>query len=220
MSKKAVLVDVDGTLIDSNDAHAMAWVETFEEFGHTVAFERIRHLIGKGGDQLLPEAVGIEKDSPEGKVIAKRRATLFKEEYLPNIVPFEGARALLEALHDRAYRLVVATSATEDEIGALLDVASIRDLVDDVKSSSDAQISKPDPDIVTAALAVAHCQPSEAVMLGDTPYDIEAASKANVISVAVRCGGWNDASLKGARAIYDDPRDLLTNLGTSPFDQQ
>jgi HAD superfamily hydrolase (TIGR01509 family) len=215
--KKVVLLDVDGTLVDSNDAHAMAWVEALEAFGHDVAFERVRELIGKGGDKLLPEAVGIEKDSGEGGEIAKKRSELFKQKYLQLVTPFEGARSLLLELRDRGYRLVVATSATKDQIGDLLDVGHVRDLVDDVRSAEDAGASKPDPDIVVAALAAAHCSPSAAVMLGDTPYDVQAAKNANVVTVAVRCGGWDDESLEGAEAIYDDPRDLLDHFETSPF---
>jgi HAD superfamily hydrolase (TIGR01509 family) len=214
---KAALLDVDGTLVDSNDAHASAWVEALAEFGHDVPFDRVRELIGKGGDKLLPETVGVAKDSPEGTQISKRRGVLFKERYLPTLRPFPSARKLVAALRDRGLRLVVATSATADEITALLDVANVRDLLSDVKTSKDAKDSKPDPDIVVAALTAAKCDSSEAVMLGDTPYDVEAAARAGVVTVALRCGGWEDASLEGAKAIYDDPRDLLAKLDTSPF---
>jgi HAD superfamily hydrolase (TIGR01509 family) len=214
---KAALLDVDGTLVDSNDAHASAWVETLSEFGYDVPFGRVRELIGKGGDKLLPETVGVDKDSPKGAEISKRRGTLFKEKYLPTLRPFPSARELVAALRDRGLRLVVATSATADEITALLDVANVRDLLSDVKTSKDAKDSKPDPDIIVAALTAAKCRPSEAVMLGDTSYDIEAAARAGVVAVALRCGGWDDASLEGAKAIYDDPQDLVAKLDTSPF---
>jgi len=216
-SKKVILLDVDGTLVDSNDAHAMAWVDTLEAFGHKVAFERVRELIGKGGDKLLPEAVGIEKDSPEGDEIARRRSELFKEKYLQTVVAFEGARSLLLELRDRGYLLVVATSAAKDEIGAILEAGHIRDLVDNVTTAEDAESSKPDPDIISAALEAVQCSPSEAMLLGDTPYDVEAAGRANVITIAVRCGGWDDDALEGAHAIYNDPRDLLDHLEMSPF---
>lgn len=216
-SKKVVLLDIDGTLVDSNDAHAMAWVETLEAFGHRVAFERVRELIGKGGDKLLPEAVGIEKDSPEGNQISETRSKIFLDKYLQTVVAFEGARSLLLELRDRGYRLVVATSAAKEEIGALLHAGHISDLVDDVRSAEGAEASKPDPDIVSAALEAVDCPPSDAMMLGDTPYDVEAAGKAQVVTVAVRCGGWDDEALEGAEAIYNDPRDLLDNFDGSPF---
>jgi HAD superfamily hydrolase (TIGR01509 family) len=213
----AALLDIDGTLIDSNGAHASAWVEALSEFGYDVPFGRVRALIGKGGDKLLPETVGVEKDSPKGVEISKRRGAIFKEKYLPTLRPFPSARELVAALREGGLRLVVATSATADEIKALLDVANVRDLLSDVKTSKDAKDSKPDPDIVIAALTAAKCHPSEAVMLGDTPYDVQAAARAGVVAVALRCGGWDDASLAGAKAIYDDPHDLLAKLDTSPF---
>ncbi|HEX3595095.1 MAG TPA: HAD-IA family hydrolase [Polyangiaceae bacterium] len=214
---EAALLDVDGTLIDSNDAHASAWVEVLSGFGYPVPFARVRELIGKGGDKLLPETVGLEKGSEKYEQIAERRKALFKEKFLPELRPFRGARELLQAMKDGGLALVVATSATPEEVGALLEVAQVRDLVKDVKTSKDAKNSKPDPDIVRAALAAAGCDASEAIMLGDTPYDVEAAVKAGVEAVALRCGGWEDAALARARAIYDDPADLLAHLETSPF---
>jgi HAD superfamily hydrolase (TIGR01509 family) len=214
---KAALLDVDGTLVDSNDAHAMAWLETLTEFDYDVTFDRVRELIGKGGDKLLHETIGIQKESPEGAKVIKHRALLFKKRFLAGLRPFPGVRELAETLRVHGYRLVVATSATREEIDALLEIANVRDLIDDVRTSSDAKRSKPDPDIVEAALSASHCRASEAVMLGDTPYDVEAAAKANVITVALRCGGWSDEALSRARAIYDDPRQLLREFDTSPF---
>jgi HAD superfamily hydrolase (TIGR01509 family) len=214
---KAALLDVDGTLVDSNDAHAQSWVEVLSASGYSVPFARIRELIGKGGDKLLAETVGLEKESDEYRQIVRERSALFKDKFLPRLAPFPGARELLLALHGRGQRLVVATSANPEEIGALLDVAGVRDLVEAVKTSKDAKRSKPDPDIVRAALDAAECHATEAVMLGDTPYDVDAAAKMEVTSVALRCGGWDDAALAGAKAIYDDPADLLARLDTSPF---
>jgi HAD superfamily hydrolase (TIGR01549 family) len=177
----------------------------------------VRKLIGMGGDKLLPEAVGVEKESTKGTELSKRRQTLFKEKYLQTLRPFPGARELVASLGELGLHLVVASSATAEEITALLEVANVRDLVPDVKTSKDAKDSKPDPDIVVAALTAAKCHSAEAVLLGDTPYDIEAATKAGVIAVALRCGGWDDSSLQGAKAIYDDPQDLAAKLHTSPF---
>jgi len=215
--KKAALLDVDGTLLDSNDAHAQAWVEAFAQLGHDVPFARVRELIGKGGDKLLPETIGVEKDSALGEDISKRRSAIFKKTYLPQLRAFPGARELLEALKARGVKLVVATSAQKDELGALLKQADLSDLIEEAATSSDAEDSKPDPDIVMAALRAAGCAPREAVMLGDTPYDVEAATKAGVSAIALRCGGWDDEALQGALAIFDDPRDLLRKLEASPF---
>jgi HAD superfamily hydrolase (TIGR01509 family) len=217
MTKKAVLLDVDGTLIDSNDAHAMAWVDALREFDYEVPFDRIRRLIGKGGDELLSETVGLDRHSRQGNELSNRRAELFRTWYLPKIAAFDGTRPLVRALKERNLRVVVATSATREEANALLDIADVRDLVDELRTSEDVEESKPDPDIVFTALSAAGCRASEAVMLGDTPWDVEAASRAGVTTVAVRCGGWDDESLQGAAAIYDDPRDVLAHLETSPF---
>ncbi|HYJ80259.1 MAG TPA: HAD family hydrolase, partial [Longimicrobiaceae bacterium] len=131
---------------------------------------------------------------------------------------FTAARELLERMRADGLTLVVATSASKDDLGALLKAAGVEDLIDASSTSSDAEESKPDPDIVQAALDAAGCDPGEAVMLGDTPYDIEAASRAGVGCVALRCGGWwSDEDLAGATAVYDDPADLLARYEDSPF---
>lgn len=212
-----VLLDVDGTLVDSNDAHAQSWVEAFDAFGFAVAYEDVRRRIGEGGDKLMPETVGLAKESPLGEEITEKRLAIFKKTYLPALRAFPGARDLLCALRDRGQRLVIASSASDDELDDILRAGGIDDLVPRRTSSSDAERSKPDPDIVVAALAMAGCAPHDAVMLGDTPYDTLAAARAGVRTVALRCGGWDDRALARAAAIYDDPRDLLRQLDASPL---
>jgi HAD superfamily hydrolase (TIGR01509 family) len=214
---RAVLLDLDGTLIDSNDAHARAWVDAFTEFGRSVAFERVRPLIGKGGDKLLAEVSGLDSEAGEGKRISERRAALFRERYLPAIKPFPGATALLERLRGDGLVLVVATSAKKDELEPLLAICDASRLVSGRTSSDDAENSKPDGDIVAAALARAGVGPADALMLGDTPYDIEAASRNDVGTVAVRSGGWDDVALAEARAVYADVSELLARYDDSPF---
>ena len=215
--RRVAVLDVDGTLIDSNDAHARAWVDVGREFGREIDFAHVRRLIGMGGDKVLPEVTGIEEESDEGQRIKERRGEIFRETYLPRLQPFPDARALLERLRDDGYTLVVATSASEEDMEPLLRQAGIHDLIEQKTSSGDAEESKPDPDIVQAALQSAHARPEEAIMLGDTPYDVEASGRAGVRCVALRCGGWNDAELGGAVAVYDDPADLLANYARSPF---
>ncbi len=214
---RAVILDVDGTLVDSNDAHAAAWIDALREAGRDVPFEKVRRLIGMGGDKLVPEVVGLAEDTPEGKRIAERRKEIFKTRYLPDLGPFPDTDKLLHRMHETGLKLVVASSAAADELEQLLEIAGATDLVEKRTSSSDAEHSKPDPDIVQVALESAGVDPSEAIMLGDTPYDIQAATKAGVRLVAVRCGGWDDDDLKGAIAIYDAPADLLAHYDTSPF---
>jgi HAD superfamily hydrolase (TIGR01509 family) len=214
---KVVLLDIDGTLIDSNDEHAQAWVDVGREFGIDIDFAHVRRLIGMGGDKVLPAVTGFEEDDPQGEKIKERRGEIFRERYLPKLKPFPDARALLERLRDDGYTLAVATSASKDDMDGLLKQAGIRDLIEEKTSSSDAEESKPDPDIVQAALKAADAKPEEATMLGDTPYDVEASGRAGVRCVALRCGGWGDAELDGAVAVYDDPSDLLARYAESPF---
>ncbi len=210
---KAVLIDVDGTLLDSNDAHARAWVDVLREHGHDVPFERVRALIGKGGDKLLAEVVGFDDTTDEGQRLSTERRERFAHAYLPTCRPTRGARALLEAIRDRGWKRVIATSASGEELDALLKQAGVDDLVDDATTSSDADDSKPDPDIVESALRKAGASADEVVMLGDTPYDVESAGKAGVATIALRCGGWwTDDAFAGAAAIYDDPAALAADL--------
>ena len=216
---RGIILDVDGTLVDSNDAHARAWVEAFAERRINVSYEQVRKLIGKGGDKLMPEVSGISEETPEGEAISKRRGEIFKTRYLPHLKAFPDTRELLQRLHDDGLRLVVASSAKEDELKPLLEKAGAADLIEEKTSSDDADNSKPDPDIVHAALDGAGFTADEAVMLGDTPYDIEAASKAGVNVIAFRSGGWDDAGLAGAIAIYDGPADLLAHYDDSPLKQ-
>jgi HAD superfamily hydrolase (TIGR01509 family) len=221
MSLRAVLLDIDGTLLDSNDAHARAWCDVLGRNGHEVAYYTIRPLIGKGGDKLLEEAVGIAEQSEEGRVISNQRRSRFAEAYLQSLKPTAGARALLHRLRGNGFRLIVATSAGNEELRSLLQQAGVGDLIENAVSANDVTRSKPDPDIVLAALGKAGLRADEAIMLGDTPYDIQAAISAGVPTIALRCGGWwNDDSFAGASAIFDDPADLLHHLDTSPLHQR
>ncbi|HVG45018.1 MAG TPA: HAD family hydrolase [Longimicrobium sp.] len=214
---RAAILDVDGTLIDTNDAHAHAWVDVCNEFGYPVAFGRVRELIGMGGDRVLPALTGLSEESETGEEMTARRGKVFRERYLPSCRPFPGARALLERMREEGLQLVVATSASNDDMAALLKAAGVADLIEAKASSSDAEASKPAPDIVEAALANAGVPADEAVMLGDTPYDVKAANRAGVRCVALRSGGWDDDALSDAAAIYDDTADLLAHYGESPF---
>lgn len=214
---EGVIFDVDGTLVDSNAAHARAWVEAIAEAGREVPLARIRPLIGMGGDKLLPEATGVSAESAEGKAIAERRGEIFRSVYLPRLQPFAGSRDLLVALKARGFRLAVASSAETKDLAPLLRVAQVDDLLDTKTSGDDAETSKPDPDIVVAALARLECAPALAIMVGDTPYDVAAARGAGVRCVGFRCGGWGDEDLAGAIAVYDGPLDLWQRLDSSPL---
>ncbi|PMB49998.1 hydrolase [Fischerella thermalis CCMEE 5201] len=218
MVLQAVLLDIDGTLVLSNDAHAQTWVDTFREFGYDVSFEQVRSLIGMGGDQIIPRVVpGLTVEEGDGKAIAQRRRELFLNEYVQKLVPANGARQLVQHMLQSGLRLIVASSASSQEMEVLLKVAQLDDLLEETTTSSDAEVSKPAPDIVEAALGKLNSSPHEVLMLGDTPYDIKSADQAGVGVIALRCGGFDDAALAGAKAIYDDPADLLAQYAGSPL---
>ena len=211
------ILDLDGTLVDSNDAHARAWLDAFREAGFAdVTFDLIRPLIGMGADGLLPRVIGVRRESELGHRIMERRAHLFASYYLPGITPFAGTRALLLRLRRQGLKLVLATSGSEEQTANILSIAGVSDLLDDIVTESDAIHTKPHGELVEVALARTHCLRDSAILLGDTPYDVEAGRRAAVDVVALRCGGWTDAALRGAMAVYDDPRDLLYHFATSP----
>lgn len=213
---RTILLDIDGTLIDSNDAHARAWVDSLAAHGYVVLFEQVRPLIGKGGDKILPELVGLDPDSGDAKRVSETRSEIFLERELPTLRPTPGARALLERLTAEGFELVVATSAKSDEVRALLEQTGVSDLIPLASSSDDAERSKPDPDIVQAALRLSGSQAAHSAMIGDTPYDVEAAARARVPAIALRCGGWwGDDAFAQAVAIYDDPAELLSRFEES-----
>lgn len=220
MAIQGVIFDVDGTLVLSNDAHADAWVGAFAEHGYDVPFERVRPLIGMGGDKLLPTVVpGLSDQAGVGKAIAERRKQIFKERYAAALRAAPGSRDLVQHLRECGIKLAIASSAKEDELKLLLEAAQVDGLIETATTSSDADESKPAPDIVGVALDKIGLAPDEVLLVGDTPYDIESAGGCGVGVIAVRCGGFSDDQLAGARAIYDDPADLLAHYGESPLAQ-
>lgn len=212
---RGVIFDVDGTLVDSNDAHAQSWVDTFAEAGYDVPFGVVRPLIGMGADKLLPKTIGISHDSEDGKKLVKRRSEIFREQYLPHLRPLEGSRALVLRVRSDGLMAIVATSAKEEELKGLLKAAEVADLIEEKATASDAKRSKPDPDILEAAIEESGISPKNLVMIGDTPYDIEAAARAKVRTIAFRSGGWTDEALSGAVKIYDGPANLLARYDSS-----
>lgn len=205
---RGVLFDVDGTLVASNEAHARSWIDTVAEAGYDVAFDVVWPMIGMGGDKVLPSIIGIESESKTGKQLSKRRWEIFTAKYLPGLEPTLGARDLVAEMKADGLQLVIATSAGTSELGALLEAAGLADLFDLKTSADDAEDSKPDPDIVQAAVRKSGLPPAALVMIGDTPYDVQAALGARVKPFALLCGGWTKEELSGAAAIYDHPRDL------------
>ena len=217
---KAVIFDIDGTLVDSVDLHAKAWQEALAHFGHEVAFADVRAQIGKGGDQLMPVFVSQEELDRRADEIEAYRSDLFKTRYLPQVRAFPAVRPLFKRVRDNGQRIALASSAKADELATYKKIAGIADLVDEETSSDDAERSKPHPDIFEAALSsLGGMDPADAMVVGDSPYDAEAAGKIGLRSIGVLCGGFPEQDLRraGYVAIYRDPADLLTRFEPSPF---
>ena len=217
---KAVIFDVDGTLVDSVDLHAHAWQEALAHFGKRVEYERVRYQIGKGGDQLMPVFLSEEELEEFGEELEKFRGELFKREYLPRVEGFPSVRELFERVGREGLQIALASSAKGDELKTYKQIARIEDLVEEETSADDAERSKPHPDIFEAALArLGDTRASEAVVVGDTPYDAEAASKAGLKTVGLLCGGFPEEDLRAAGCvrIYRDASDLLANYDSSPL---
>ncbi|HZF44106.1 MAG TPA: HAD family hydrolase [Sphingomonadaceae bacterium] len=218
VSKRAVLFDVDGTLIDSNDFHAEAWQRTFAEWGHEVPFERIRSQIGKGGDNLLPALLPADFVKANKEAMESFRTDLFAREYMDRIKPFPQVRALFERVGEAGFDIVLASSGKEEEVAHHLKLIGSEDLVVSTTSADDAEHSKPDPDIFRSALAkLDGVAAGDAVVVGDSPYDMLAAAALGVPTIGFRSGGFPDPVLMeaGCREIFDGPADLLARFDAS-----
>lgn len=211
---EAFIFDVDGTLIDSNDFHAEAWQKAFEKYDKKIPFDRIRPQIGKGADTLLPVFLTEKEIEEFGDEIAELRSEIFKDEYLSHVKPFPKVRELFEKIKAGGALIALASSSNADEVEAYKKIADIKDLVEKSTSADDAEKSKPEPDIFRAALKLlGNPAPETVLVIGDTPYDAEAAAKAKLKIVGVLCGNFAEKDLreKGCVEIYRDPADLLAN---------
>jgi HAD superfamily hydrolase (TIGR01549 family) len=214
---QALIFDVDGTIVDSVDLHAEAWRVAFEKFGKTFPFHEIRRQIGKGSDQLLPVFLSKQELNQFGEDLDEYRSGIFKRDYLPRVQAFPKVRDLFQRIKNDGRQIVLASSAKADELDVYKKIARIDDLIESETSSDDADRSKPYPDIFQAALArLKDVAPENALVIGDTPYDAEAASKANLKTIGLLCGGWTQEELRraGCVAIYRDAEDLLSNYDT------
>ena len=216
MPYKAVLLDIDGTLVDSNNFHVLAWDQALRDAGHEFDGGRLHEQIGKGADNyvaaLLPDL-----NEDEAEELGEAHGRLFKQRYFDELKPFPGARELIGRCKDAGLKVILASSASAAELEHHLQVIGAKDLVDGHTSADDVRRSKPCPDIFEAALEKAGVRPEEAVVIGDTPYDIAAARKAGMDAIAVRSGGFPDEVLGGAIAIYDEVAALLARFDASPL---
>ncbi|HEU0100614.1 MAG TPA: HAD family hydrolase [Allosphingosinicella sp.] len=216
---RAVLFDVDGTLVDTNDLHAAAWREAFLRFGLDRPLEEIRWQVGKGGDNLIPSLFP-DLEEPRREEIEAYRVDLFKRDYLPRATPFPGVRGLFERLAADGTRIVLASSSHSEEVSYHLSLIACADLVEATTSKDDVENSKPCPDIFAAALKrVAPLRAGEVAVVGDTPWDAVAAGKLGLRVVGFRSGGFPGEALAeaGACELYDGPGDLLARFDDSIF---
>ena len=217
---KAIIFDVDGTLVDSVDLHARAWQEAFAHFGKHFEYERVRYQIGKGGDQLMPVFLSERELEEFGEELEKYRGELYKRDYLPRVKGFPAVRELFERVKREGLQTALASSAKGDELKTYKRIAGIEDLVEEETSADDAEKSKPHPDIFEAALGrLGGVSPAEAVVVGDTPYDAEAAGRAGLRTVGLLSGGFPEEDLRAAGCVrvYRDAADLLADYDASPL---
>ena len=214
---QAAIFDLDGTLLDSVDLHAIAWREALAAFGHDVSFEQARGQIGKGGDKLIPVFLSREEQEDHGRALDEWRGKLFKSKYLSLIRPFSAVPDLLERARASGLRIAIASSAKRSELDIYLEIAGISGLIDVTASSEDVEELKPEPDIFEAVLKKLNVEGRQAVAIGDTPYDAEAAGKAGVPTVGVLCGGFKESALRqaGCVEIYPGPAAILACFDTS-----
>ena len=212
----AAILDIDGTLVDTNYHHAMAWYRAFHQHEIVLPIWRIHTHMGMGGDQLVGSLCGERTEKEKGDDIRAAEKVLYAE-LIGEVEPLKGARELIEDLKGRGHAVVLASSAKEDEVDHYLDLLDARDLADDWTTSADVESTKPQPDLVNAAMEKAGT--GEAVMVGDTPWDVQAAERAGIETVAVLTGGFSAAELRdaGAVAVFESIEELSEALDETPL---
>jgi len=212
------IVDVDGTLVDTNYQHAIAWYRAFREHGLTLPMWRIHRHIGMGGDQIVPALAGEEFAEEHGEEVRDTEKGCYRE-LIGEVEPLPGARALLERLKEEGHTIVLASSAKEEELEDYLDMLDARELADEWTMSADVEATKPEPDLVRAALDKGEADAGDAILIGDSTWDCEAAERAGVRSIAVLSGGFATRELSdaGAMAVYDSAEELLERIEETPL---
>lgn len=217
---RGVIFDIDGTLVDSVDLHTRAWLEAFRHFGFDLDYPQVREQIGKGSDQLIPALLPERAAEAKGEEIDEFRTDLFRREYLPRVTAFPMVRELFERIKAAGSKIVLASSAKGGELDTYKQITRVGDLIEGSTTSDDADRSKPHPDIFEAALGdLGRMDRADIVVVGDTPYDAEAAAKAGLRTIGVTCGGWGPEKLReaGCVAVYRDPAELLKEYDRTPL---
>jgi HAD superfamily hydrolase (TIGR01509 family) len=208
----SAILDVDGTLVDTNYHHAIAWYRAFRQHGEVLPIWRIHRHIGMGGDQLVEALCGEDVEREKGDDIRTAEKALYMA-LIPEVEPLRGARELIADLQERGHEVVLASSAKADEVDHYLDLLDARELVEGWTTSADVEATKPEPDLVKAAIEKSGA--GDAVMVGDSTWDCEAAGRAGVRTVAVLTGGFSEAELSdaGAVAVYHSIVELRDSIG-------
>jgi len=212
------ILDIDGTLVDTNYQHAIAWYRAFREHDVTLPVWRVHRAIGMGGDQLVGALAGDDFEDEHGDDVRASEKDLYRE-LIDEVAPLPGAIDLVHRLDELGHSVVLASSAKEDEVEHYLDLLGVRDVADAWTSSQDVEQTKPAPDLVQSALEKSEQRDDGAVMLGDSVYDCQAAARADVPSLGVLTGGFSREELEeaGAKAVYESPAEILDGLEDTPF---
>ena len=212
----AAILDVDGTLVDTNFQHAIAWYRAFHQQELVLPIWRIHRHIGMGGDQMVAALTDDATEEEKGDDIRAAEKVLYSE-LIGEVEPLRGARELIQDLKERGHAVVLASSAKEDEVDHYLELLDARELADDWTTSGDVEATKPEPDLVQAAVEKAGG--GEAVMVGDSTWDCEAAKRAGLETIAVLTGGFSEAELRdaGATVAFQSIEDLREGLGETPL---
>jgi HAD superfamily hydrolase (TIGR01509 family) len=217
---KAVIFDIDGTLIDSVDLHAKAWQDSFANFGVKVSFTDVRNQIGKGGDQLVPTFLSKKQINEFGEELQEWRGEHFKNTYIGEVRPFHDSNRLLNRVKKSGKLIAVGSSAKKDELDYYLQLLNAKALFDVISSADDVDKSKPNPDIFEVVLSKLQTSTSETIVVGDSPYDAEAATKIGLPTIGFLSGGFPKEWLTSAGAIkiYKGPTELLEKYDASPIE--
>ena len=215
--RRAVILGLEGALVDTREASTLSWLVALHDGGHDVSIDLLRHLSGVSATELLRIVAGISADSTEGRDILRQQDRIFRTWYLPRILPFVGARRLLQRMKSDGLRVVALSAGSADAAPELVRASGVADLLDDVVAADGEPRDAVLNEVITSVITLCGCKREGVVLVGDSPYDVSAGERAGIDVIALRCGGWTDASLQGAVAVYEDHVHLLSQFQTSPL---
>jgi len=215
--RRAVIFGLEGALVDTREATTLSWLVALHDGGHDVSIDLLRHLSGVAAGELLRIVAGVRADSPEGREMIRQQDRIFRTWYLPRILPFVGARRLLQRMKSDGLRVIALSSGSADTAPDLVRASGVADLLDDVVSADGEPRDAALAEIVTSIIATCGCTREGIVLVGDSPYDVATGERGGIDVIAFRCGGWTDATLQGAVAVYEDHIHLLSQFQSSPL---